>query len=173
MSIVICVIDKNDKLYLASDKRAVRNGVVDDDYKKIYKIKNNVYFGMTGIAEEGLKVLSNIEKFKYKSVYEIIENVSSIIDISDINLTVMISGKDESGDLFCWQKNNSGETSLIKGNSEEIKFAISSNDDISIFSEKLQMEIIDSGINQGIINTIEYASSINSYISRNYDLIHL
>jgi len=62
MSIVICAIYKNQNFFIASDRRAIRNGVIDDNYPKIFNIRSGLYFGMTGIAEDGLKVFAQIKQ---------------------------------------------------------------------------------------------------------------
>ena len=170
MSIVICVIDRKYKIYLASDKRAIKNGIIDDNYQKIYKIRENLYFGMTGIAELGIQILDIIKEFKDLNASTIIKKSSEAIEESQDKLTIMICGKLESGELFCWQKNNSGEEQLIKENND-INFSISSNENINIHSKSLEYQITNYGIKKGILNTIEYASTIDDTISKEYDMI--
>lgn len=65
MSIVISVIDKNDSLLIASDKRLIKM-VLSMIILKDFEIKDNLYFGMTGIAEDGFIYLAHIKIHKKK-----------------------------------------------------------------------------------------------------------
>jgi len=59
MSIVICAVPFCTKLYLASDKRAIRNGKVDDNFQKIFELRKDVYYSITGTAEPAFGILIN------------------------------------------------------------------------------------------------------------------
>lgn len=54
MSKVITVLDyTTQRVYMMGDKRAIRRGVINDDYIKVFAIKDNLFLGITGIAEYG------------------------------------------------------------------------------------------------------------------------
>lgn len=39
MSIVICIVDRNVEFFMAADQRAKKNGIINDNYEKIYEIR--------------------------------------------------------------------------------------------------------------------------------------
>lgn len=172
MSIVICIVKQNKEFYLASDHRAVRNGIVEDNYQKVYGIKENVYFGMTGIAEEGHKILNELKNYSGNSSRDLILYADSIIHPSAIRLTVMLSGADENGDFFIWQKNHKGEVTNATINDSSIAFSISSNQYINVYNKYLGA-LLSSGIEieKAIELTIEIASKMDNTISPTFNLI--
>jgi len=177
MSIVITVIDKNKKLYIASDKRGKRGGLVSDNYCKIYKIKDNIYFGMTGAYEVGLDILDLIKKIEWNSRLELIRESNFCFDSCCIvakpeKMTMVIAGKDEEG-FFILQRTIEGDIKIING-SDNIELAINSTNRISDFKKYLNGKIISSeGIKDHIIKTIEYASTIDNDISKDFDLYEI
>ena len=178
MSIVISVIEENKKLYIASDKRGKRINGMSDDYQKIYQLAEDLYFGMTGIYEAGVYVWNHIREYDVSDKYRLIENINIFFAscskmYKPERLTIMIAGRDNDGDFFVWQKNIQGEKKFIKG-SEKIEFAISSNDKIEIFVEYFKKKIKSGlSVRDAIIRTIEYASKIDSSISKEYDLFEI
>jgi len=175
MSIVISVIEKNKKFYIASDKRGERVGMVKDNYKKIYQLSKELYFGMTGIYEAGLSFFNYIKIFDTKDIDSLIDNINYSFDNFFKNdrpeeLAVTIGGKDNSGGFFIWLKNIQGGTKFIKG-SGNIEYAVSSNDKIEIFSGYFKKQIeLRMSVRNAIIETIAYASRIDSGISKAYEL---
>ena len=115
MSIVICVVDKNSRFYMASDLRAIRDGIIYDDYQKVFELKPRVYFGMTGIAEAGHAVLDKLRPLTKLSVDEIIKKTDEIIQYSSTILTVMLAGQNEQGDFFIPAMVQPGRFSLENG----------------------------------------------------------
>jgi hypothetical protein len=178
MSIVISVIEKNKKFYIASDKRGKRVDIIKDNYKKIYQLSKELYFGMTGIYEAGLSFFEHIKNFDTKNIDSLIENIDYSFDNFFKNdkpekLAIMIGGKDNSGGFFIWLKNIQGETKFIKG-SGNIEYAVISNDKIEIFSKYFKEQIeLRMSVRNAIIETIAYASRIDSSISKTYELRNL
>ena len=142
MSIVICVVKQNRQFYLASDLRAIRNGIAEDKYQKVYEIREKVYFGMTGIAEEGHKILADLQVNSNKTVPELIECADSIFQPSPKMLTIMLSGEDENGDYFIWQKNHHGQITNATINDTSIAFSISTNHNITPFNNHLSSFLV-------------------------------
>jgi len=172
MSIIICVVEKDKTFYLASDKRAIKNGIIKDNYKKIYELKRHVYFSMTGIAEVGLGVLAKIQDKINLPIKDFLIEVDNEVIVNNKTLTVMISGIDENNKLFIWQKNNSGDIRIVDLGPDLISYSISSNDNSDLFEEHLRKCIISGRqIQYCIADTINYASSIDYTISSGYDLI--
>lgn len=172
MSIVICVVKQNKEFYLASDLRAIRNGITEDNYQKVYEIREKIYFGMTGIAEEGHKILADLQTNSNKTVPKLIEYADSIFQSSPIMLTIMLSGIDENGDYFIWQKNHRGQITNATINSSSIAFSISANHNITAFNNHLS-SLISSGVSieQAIELTIDFASNMDNTISPTFKLI--
>ena len=75
MSIVICAVPFATKLYLASDKRAIQNGKVSDDFKKIYNLRENTYYSITGIAEPGIWYFDRLKEHPELSIKELIRTL--------------------------------------------------------------------------------------------------
>jgi len=179
MSIVISVIEKNEKLYIASDKRGTRRGIREDRYQKIYQLSKNLYFGMTGIYEAGLKVLDYIKTCcDVNNIDNLIKKINNFLDSffredKPEELAIIVAGRYDSRNFFIWTRNIQGETKFIKG-SNNIEFSVSSNKNIKCFSRHLKEQIIlRKDIKGAIIETIEYASKIDSSISKEYELYEI
>ena len=178
MSIVISVIESNRKFYIASDKRGERGGIKSDSYKKICQLDKDLYFGMTGIYEAGLVVLNHIRSCNLNDINSLTEKISEFFaSFSGRNkpekLTIMVAGRDNTGNFFIWQRNIQGETKLMNG-SENIEYALSSNDKIEILAKYFEKQIISgSEVKDAIAKTIQYASDIDSSISKEYELYEI
>ena len=177
MSIIIGLITMNNQVFLASDKRAIlSNGLVNDNYKKLYPLRPKLFFGMTGIAEYGLHVyksvmlLPNFDKMK---VQEIINSFNEHYYQNDINSTIMIAGIMDDDEAFIWSKNTLGDVRLIKRDKLSLMYSISTNNNQDKFVSKFRNEIIKSKgfFVTAMRKTIEYASTIDDTISNDYDLI--
>lgn len=166
MSIVICTVFKNEKMFIASDKRAIRNGIKNEDYKKIYQVNPSIFFWMTGVAEEGHKILNYINSFDNQDTQFLIDKVDDFFHPTDLTLTISLGGKDKNNNYFVWQKNNSGKIINQYINPNELHYFISSNDDRNIFSAYFEKRLI-LGINlaQSIRDTIIYASTIDASVN--------
>jgi len=133
MSIVISVIEKNRKLYIASDKRGIKKGVARDGYQKIHRLSEDLYFGMTGIYEAGLEFFNFIKKYATNDKYRLINNINKSFDsffevgAKQEKLAIVIAGRDNNGDFFIWQRNIQGKDSLLEGSTKKIDFAISAS----------------------------------------------
>ena len=174
MSIVISVIDKNDSLLIASDKRAIKNGIINDNFKKIFEIKDNLYFGMTGIAEDGFIYLAHIKIHKKKVCSQFISICDKLFPILVEKLTTLIVGINEENNYFIWSKNNEGEKIMQVGDTNNILYSISSNANIPEYSEFFKQKLLNgSSIIDSIESTIEYASQIDASISKEYEIIKI
>lgn len=124
MSIVISLIANNNYLCIASDLRAIRNGEIYDNFQKIYSLRKNVFFAMTGIAEEGLDVLFQLQTMQDQTPLAFIARANELVTPSKEKLAIMLAGKDLSGNFFIWQKNQLGEirnANITNGKNEPVK----------------------------------------------------
>jgi len=172
MSIVICVVNRNNEFFMAADKRAKKDGIINDNYQKLFKLKEDVYFGMTGIAEEGHKILNKLMYCTYLSPTGLIKFTDLNFQPSNKILTVMIAGKNEKGDFFIWQKNHKDEIVIADVSVDNIAFSLSTNDNSELFNNHLRSEL-ETGklIEDAIKNTINFASEIDATISKNFDIV--
>ena len=173
MSIVICVVKFGRKMYLASDKRAIKDGRVSDDFQKTFQIREKVFYSITGIAEPGIWYLDRLKE-RYKM------SIKDLINWCDIDfvthsfpkLAILISGKDENGDFFIWSKNDSGESNMADVGFNKIAFTISSNQNILLFNNHFSNAVVaGNSMKDSIASTIRMASSIDKSISPTFDLI--
>lgn len=174
MSIVISVIEKNEKVYIASDKRAIKNGQINDNYQKIYKINEKVYFGMTGIAEDGLFQLAHIKLYKKKESSELIKICDNLSLKQFEKLAISLVGINENKNCFIWQKNNQDLKTFEIGKEETINYSINSNDNIDLYSDFFKTQLLKgNSVIKSIGETIIFASENDSSISRKYEIIEL
>ena len=172
MSIVICVVNRNREFCIAADKRAKKDGVINDNYQKLFKLKKDVYFGMTGIAEEGHKILNKLMYCTHLSPTGLIKFTDLSFQPNNKILTIMIAGKNEKGDFFIWQKNNKNEIVIADVSVENIAFSLSTNDNSELFNDYLSSELKTGKlIEEAIINTIKFASERDASISKNFDIV--
>ena len=172
MSVVICVIDRAQDLYLAADRRAVQFGVKRDDYSKIYEIRPKLYVGITGLAELGDVVVQDAKKQSELSVSELIEHLDSRVQPSPTRLTVTLAGRDDQGGLFVWQKTNEGKTLKPEVRPEEVVTSTASTGKNGAIHAKLISELRKrEGIEKAIRKTVEYASTIEHSISPSFELV--
>jgi hypothetical protein len=176
MSIIIGLITKNNQLFLASDKRGIQNGIIDDNFKKLLPLRPKLYFGMTGLAEYGSIIYENVLRlpnFKEMSVKDIINSFDEFYSQIDTKSTVLVAGKMEDDEVFIWTKRTGAESHLIKHDKQNIVSAINTNHNLELFESRLREEIITSEgyYVTAMRKTIEYASTIDPTISKDCDLI--
>ena len=173
MSIVICAVPFCTKLYLASDKRAIRNGKVDDNFQKIFELRKDVYYSITGTAEPGIWYFDKLKQHSELSIDELINWCDKDFETHPFpTLTIMISGKDEEGNFFIWQKNNAGEVKKADISSDVIAFSISANKNMPIFNQFFTQQLVSGNEVENVIaNTINMASTIDDTISASYNMI--
>jgi len=171
MSIIISAVECNKIFYIASDKRAIKSGVVSDDYQKIYEIRPCVFFAMTGVAEAGLHFLEEIRMLENAPLADIIAAIDVAFTPISTKLTIMIAGQNESNEFFIWQKNNMGEKKICDISDNNIGFSIASSNNIQQFASHFET-LVHSGarVEEAIIKTIGYASRIDPSISQVYDM---
>jgi len=172
MSIVICVVNRNNEFCMAADKRAIKNGTINDNYQKLFKLKEDVYFGMTGIAEKGHKVLKQLMYNTHLSGTELIKLANSRVKLSQNKLTIMIAGKNEEGNFFIWQKNNEGQIEIADVSVDNIAFSLSTNDNSALFNNHLTSELkAGKLIEDAILSTIKFASERDDSISTDFHIV--
>ena len=179
MSIVICVIDRNQALYFASDLRSERDGIVKDDCKKIFKIRKGLYIGFTGALEpckEFYRYLMAHHKDKLsQEISDILEkefNQATIDKISDKELcTATLAGRDENNDLFFFTKGSQGPSISNNGRHGGIFFSIAGDVDNELVTNHLKSETgkprSDSlfPLSKAIESTVLFASTQHQSIS--------
>jgi 20S proteasome alpha/beta subunit len=157
---------------MAADKRAKKDGIINDNYQKLFKLKEDVYFGMTGIAEKGHKVLKQLMYNTHFSTTELIKLTNSMVKPSQKKLTIMIAGKNEEGNFFIWQKNNEGQTEIANVSVNNIAFSLNTNDNSELFNNHLTSELeAGKSIEEAIINTIKFASEKDDSISKDFHIV--
>lgn len=178
MSIIIGILTSTEKLIIASDKRVIihHKNIVDDNYQKVFKLRNNLYLGITGKAEYGIIIKNRIIEFqKEKTISEIIEFTNLIYKQNHLKSTIMITGRFENKKLFIWSKNTDGELTFAESEKGLIKYSINTTDNIDLITRMFKHEIENTKSNYDLTikRTIEFASTIDKTISKNYDLILL
>ena len=174
MSIIISAVEFNKIFYIASDKRAIKSGVVSDDYQKIYEIRPGVFYAMTGIAEVGLHFLEQIRKLENAPLADVIAATDGAFTRSSVTLTIMIAGQNESNEFFIWQKNNMGEKKISDISNDNIAFSIGANKNIQQFASHFET-LVRGGVRveEAIVETIAYASRVDPSISQVYDIFEV
>lgn len=166
MSIIICVVVRNRQLFIASDRRAIRNGQVSDDFEKVHKIGQDVFFGMTGIAEIGEEVLRQLQTIEHPSSLDLIHRATELVVPSQQKLTIMLAGKDEAGNFFVWQKNNDQDVCNSCINENNIAYSISGGDAVDDRVRPFLLNLLPQvSVPQALSDTIRFASTIDPTIS--------
>ncbi len=173
MSIVICTVPFGRKLYLAADKRAIRNGNASDNFQKIYPVRRDIYYSITGTAEPGIWFFDRLKNRSQLPAAQLIDWCDKdFVTHSFPTLAIMLSGKDENGNFFIWQKNDTGAVTKADITSNAIAVSISSNKNISLFNGYFSQQLMNGiSIEKAIANTIFMASSIDETISSIFDLV--
>ena len=176
MSIVIAVIDQNQRLFLAADKRGIKTGTgkVVDNCKKIFKIRCGLYFAITGTLELGLNVRTDIRMMADEPVSEILkatELAHKKWRSDKHKLAVTIAGQREDGNFFSWGIDNAGSHHQKDGSSQLIEILISTNDQIDKYDSYLADKLSenDQNVELAIKATLEFAASTDCSISPEYD----
>lgn len=175
MSIVFGVLTHDNNLLLAADRRGIRNGIVDDNYQKIFKLRENLFFGMTGIAEYGLTIKEQLSEVLEKPLNEILEFANSIYPINNLSSTIMLCGKKPNNIAFIWSKNTRGEISYVETSFGNVQITINAARNLDLINSKFEDELLKSMLNYelAIKNTIEYASIHDSSISSHFEMIKI
>lgn len=179
MSIVICVIDNNKELYLASDLRREMDGVFTDDCNKIFEIRDSLYIGFTGALEPGLTFLKYIKEiYGNASVSKLMQIVDRefpnavIISSYKEGCTATLAGRDDNYNLFIFTKESNGASKLFVGSPETISFSVTSDSNEVTEKLKSKIEEIDKITGQqgrflkAIKDTIAFASEKDDFISK-------
>jgi hypothetical protein len=161
MSIVICAIQNNKKFVIAADKRAITNGVVRDDYKKILQLRTGIFYGMTGSAELGQRFFDSMLKprsnFNSKAIISFVDNEFTAMPQK---LTMTIAGRDEENNFFIWQKNNKGILKYPQVGDDLLTMSIAANENVSIPRLEdyflLQQQFVP--LEEAVVLTIRYAA---------------
>lgn len=175
MSIVICAVYNNSRLFFGSDTRAIKNNIVNDDFKKIFNIRPDIYLGMTGEAEPGFWYIDRIKQLNHLDTISLLNWIE--LDFPTHNfpkLAIILAGKDEQGNFFIYSQNHEGLISRPFVPQKDLVFTVSANANISLFGKYFERCFINGiEIKQAIQSTISYASTIDPSISDKCDLVIL
>jgi hypothetical protein len=119
-------------LCICADKRADKNGKVIDNFQKLYQLSPTMFFGITGLAEEGFSIMTQLFDRQFSNPDEVIAFVDTVFTPRPRELTVTLAGRWKSGKFYLWNKNNRGEVSVHKPISNGLVYSISSGGDESI-----------------------------------------
>jgi hypothetical protein len=176
MSIVICAIKNNREFVIAADKRAINNGVIRDDQKKILQLRPGIFYGMTGRAQIGQQFFDLMLKPKSDlNSKDILSFVDNEFTPMPEKLTMTIAGRDEESNLFIWQKNNEGIIKYPQVGEGLLTCSIASNENTPIWEDYFLMQCQFVSLEEAAILTIHYAAEKdkNKTISREYDLYRM
>jgi 20S proteasome alpha/beta subunit len=178
LSIVICVIDRAEKLYLAADKRESEgnSGKFNDNFQKIVKINEYLYLGMTGFVSEANRVSEALKQKNSSSTYtvkELVAYADSLIYPSEKMLTITLAGADDEGIPFVWQKNNDGNISIPEVRAELVTTAVATNENIDRANNYLTRRLTENrlDVEKSIDETIRYVADADKSVSPTYDII--
>jgi len=170
------ILTQDNHLILVADKRAKKDGIINDNFSKIFYLRENLYFGITGIAEYGLEVKDLLQPQLNCSTEEIIRFADSIYTINETSSTIMIFGKLLNNRAFVWSKNSKGKVTYTETSIGNISFTINTSINIKLIESKFIEEIKSSKVvnyELAIKNTFEYASIIDSSISSAYEVFKI
>lgn len=173
MSIVIAGIEHNRRLCICADRRANQNGKVTDEYQKLFKLSPNLFFGMTGVAEEGFSVLRQMFDKPFPSPTELIQFVDQTFTPRPNQLTITLAGKWNSGKYFLWVKNNQGHVENKMPIPNGLVYSISSAGDERIVSFFENTYMSKNDLTRAMVDTIAFASSIDESISKECDFYQI
>lgn len=175
MSLVMGILTHDNHLILVADKRAKKDGIINDNFSKIFCLRENLYFGITGIAEYGLAVKDVLEPYLNCSIEEIIRFADSIYTTNETSSTIMICGKKPNNISFVWSKNSKGEVVYMETSIGNVSYTINTSINIKLIDLKFIEEIKSSSVDYdlAIKNTFEYASTIDNSISSTYELFKI
>lgn len=173
MSIVISGIEHGRKLCISADKRAERDGEVIDNYEKLFKLGENIFFGMTGIAEEGFPVLRQMLNKNFSSPAELVKFVDQIFTPRPNQLTITLAGRWNSGKYFLWVKNNHGEVDEKVPIANGLVYSISGAGDERILSFFERSYVSSNDLRRAMVETIKFTSTIDSSVSEACDFYQI
>ena len=179
MSIIIGIISKENNLIIGADTRAVlHNGTINDNFQKLFKIRHNLFIGITGIAEYGIGVIKGLlefERIKDLTNKEIIDLINLNYPILKLDSTILIAGKNDNNIAFIWTKSTTGTIELLEGNGRDVFYSINSTSNIDSFESKLKQTIVSTNHDYfiSVMKTIQYASEIDKTISSKSDIYQI
>ncbi len=178
MSIIITVLNfTSGEMLMVGDTRATtKNKITDevisvnDNYKKIFKITDSVFFGSTGDAREGKILYDKLIQSELKKPSEIIQYAQNITDLAiKDNSTFIISGCYDDGKLFFWHRESNRTPEFIKDDSD-LRYFIHTHKLIlnDFFEDQIKRSL---NILNSIIKTIDFAATHDETICRNYTVL--
>ena len=176
MSIFICAVYKNSKMCLASGKRAIENGIVNNNFNKILMLRPKIYYSMTGTAGPGLWFfdrLGEMSDLLDLDVKELLEWIEKDFPIHGFpKLEIVLAGKDEENNFFIFTINSECKIDRPLITSENLAYAVSSNNNIPLFSRYFEDMLKQSpSIESAMSATIQYASTVDHSISKKFDIV--
>ena len=175
MSLVFGILTHNNCLILAADKRAKKDGIIDDNFTKVFCLRENLYFGITGIAEYGLAVKDILQPHVNSPIEEFINFANSIYIPNNTSSSIMICGRHTNNVAFIWSKNTKGEVTYMETLAEGIQWTINTSINLKLIDLKFGSEIQSSNIDYDIAikKTFEYAATIDDSISSTYEVFKI
>jgi len=172
MSLVLGILTQDNRMILAADKRAIKNGIVNDDFTKIFRLRDDLYFGMTGIAEYGLVVKSKLELHLNMTVKEIIDFADSIYTPNLFDSAIMICGRLQNHVGFIWTKNTENDCTYIETLEGDTQYSILTATNSNLIASRFvkELKLSNFNCNLAINNTFKYASQIDDSISSIYEV---
>lgn len=172
MSIVICAVYKNSVMFIASDKRAIKKGIVDDNFNKILMLRPKLYYSMTGTAEPGLWFFYRLRGMSHLGVKELLEWIETDFPTHCFSkLAIVLAGKDEENEFFIFTINSAGDKARPAIKNENVAYEVSANNNIPLFNKYFEDLLKHSQLKSAMVATIEYASTVDPSISKNYDFV--
>jgi hypothetical protein len=176
MSIVICAVYKNSKMCLASGKRAIKNGIVHNNFNKILMLRPKIYYAITGTAEAGLWFFDRLGEMSGSSdldVKELLEWIEKDFPIHGFpKVAIVLAGKDEENNFFIFTIDSEGTINRPVITGENLAYAVSANNNIPLFSRYFGNMLKRSpSIESAMSATIQYASTVDHSISKKFDIV--
>jgi hypothetical protein len=176
MSIFICAVYKNSKMCLASGKRAIKNGIFNNDFNKILMLRPKIYYSMTGASEPGLWFFDRLGEMSDLSdldVKELLEWIEKDFPVHGFTkLAIVMAGKDEENNFFIFAINSEGKIERPLITSENLAYAVSANSNIPFISRYFENTLKQGpSIESAMSATIQYASTLDHSISKEFDIV--
>ncbi|MFA6335258.1 MAG: hypothetical protein WCX48_06835, partial [Bacteroidales bacterium] len=108
-------------------------------------------------------------------IKEVLGFLDSIYNEVSLASTILLSGRFEDNRAFIWNKNTLGKKNLIEFNSQDIVYSINSNSNTDLFEKRFiqEVQVTKYDYFKAIINTIDYASTIDNSISKVCNIVKL
>lgn len=150
MSLLICIIEKNNVLHIASDEKVI--DLSNDRAISHLKLMDNIYLGFVGNIKEGYGIYLELKEINSPTSNDIISNAERLIQKSEIYYNIFIMGKNENDELFCWSKDSTGSNSYLNKNIPNIRTIIGASNQKSEVEAVSLVDILLKGRSSTIID---------------------